>query len=34
VSLTKQQAVEMLESDDLVGLGMEAHAMRLAKKDR
>jgi cyclic dehypoxanthinyl futalosine synthase len=33
MGLTKQEAVEMLESDDLVGLGMEAHAMRLAKND-
>jgi hypothetical protein len=31
VRLTKQQAIEMLESDDLVGIGMEAHPMRLAK---
>jgi hypothetical protein len=27
MSLTKQQAIEMLESDDLVGIGMEAHPM-------
>src|ERR1700738_5323086 len=33
MSLSKQQAIDMLESDDLVGLGMEAHAMRLAKND-
>ena len=33
VGLTKQQAIEMLESDDLVGLGMEAHQMRLQKND-
>src|SRR6266576_1157550 len=33
MSLTKQQAIDMLESDDLVGLGMEAHQMRLAKND-
>jgi len=33
VGLTKQQAIEMLESDDLVGIGMEAHALRLAKND-
>jgi cyclic dehypoxanthinyl futalosine synthase len=33
VGLTKQQAIEMLESDDLVGIGMEAHQMRLAKND-
>src|ERR1700676_3212924 len=31
--LSKQQAIEMLESDDLVGLGMEAHQLRLAKND-
>jgi hypothetical protein len=34
VGLTKEQAIEMLESDDLVGIGMEAHPMRLAKNDR
>jgi hypothetical protein len=28
MSLTKQQAIKMLESDDLVGIGMEAHPMR------
>jgi len=33
MSLTKQPAIEMLESDDLVGIGMEAHQMRLAKND-
>ena len=33
MSLTKQQAIDMLESDDLVGIGMEAHQMRLAKND-
>src|SRR5882762_6899780 len=33
MSLTKQQAIDMLDSDDLVGLGMEAHQMRLAKND-
>jgi len=33
VGLTKQQALEMLESDDLVGLGMDAHQMRLKKND-
>ena len=31
--MTKQAAVEMLESDDLVGIGMEAHAKRLEKND-
>src|SRR5260370_8431942 len=33
LALTKQQALEMLESDDLVGLGMAAHQMRLKKND-
>src|SRR5256714_13311210 len=33
MGMTKQQALEMLESDDLVGIGMEAHQMRLAKND-
>ncbi len=33
MGLTKQQALEMLESDDLVGLGMAAHQMRLKKND-
>jgi cyclic dehypoxanthinyl futalosine synthase len=33
LGLTKQQATEMLESDDLVGIGMEAHQLRLAKND-
>jgi cyclic dehypoxanthinyl futalosine synthase len=33
MALTKQAAIEMLASDDLVGLGMEAHAMRLKKTD-
>src|SRR4030081_3209935 len=28
MSLTKQQAVEMFRSDDLVGIGMEADAVR------
>src|ERR1700757_5182155 len=31
--LTKQQAQEMLESDDLIGIGMEAHQLRLKKND-
>ena len=30
---TKQQALDMLESDDLLGIGMEAHQMRLKKTD-
>jgi cyclic dehypoxanthinyl futalosine synthase len=33
MALTKQAAIDMLASDDLVGLGMEAHAMRLKKTD-
>ena len=33
LSLTKQQALELLESDDLVGIGMAAHQMRLKKND-
>jgi len=33
VALTKQQALDMLESDDLLGIGMEAHQMRLKKTD-
>ena len=33
MALTKQQALDMLESDDLLGIGMEAHQMRLKKTD-
>src|SRR5438094_4888665 len=33
VALTKQQALEMLESDDLLGIGMAAHQMRMKKTD-
>ncbi|MEQ1474094.1 MAG: dehypoxanthine futalosine cyclase, partial [Candidatus Acidiferrum sp.] len=33
MSLSKQEALEMLESDDLLGIGMAAHQMRLAKND-
>src|SRR2546430_8701289 len=33
VALTKQQALDMLESDDLIGIGMEAHQFRLKKND-
>ena len=33
MGLTKQEALEMLESDDLVGLGMAAHQLRLKKND-
>ena len=33
MGLTKQQAIEMLESDDLIGIGMEAHALRMKKND-
>src|ERR1700747_1047732 len=31
--LTKQQALDMLESDDLIGIGMEAHQLRMKKND-
>src|SRR5579859_4645463 len=31
--LTKQQALDMLASDDLIGIGMEAHQLRLKKND-
>src|SRR6266852_1975583 len=33
VGLTKQEALEMLQSDDLVGIGMAAHQLRLKKND-
>jgi len=33
VGLTKQEALDMLQSDDLVGVGMSAHQMRLKKND-
>ena len=33
MGIGKQQAVEMLESDDLIGLGMEAHQFRMKKND-
>ena len=33
VGLTKEQALEMLHSDDLVGIGMDAHRLRLKKND-
>src|SRR5215470_14689849 len=33
MGISKQQALEMLESDDLIGIGMEAHQMRLEKND-
>jgi len=33
VGLTKEQALEMLQSDDLLGIGMEAHQLRLKKND-
>ena len=33
MALTKQQALDMLESDDLIGVGMEAHQLRLKKND-
>ena len=31
MSLTKQQALEMFRSDDLIGIGMEADALRLSR---
>ena len=33
MAITKQQALEMLQSDDLVGIGMAAHQLRLQKND-
>src|SRR6266853_5157952 len=33
MALTKQQALDLLESDDLIGIGMAAHQVRLAKND-
>ena len=33
MGLTSQQALDMLESDDLVGIGMEAHQLRKKKTD-
>ncbi len=33
VGITKQEALEMLQSDDLVGIGMAAHQLRLKKND-
>src|ERR1700752_4905080 len=33
VALTKQQALDLLESDDLIGIGMAAHQLRLKKND-
>ncbi len=33
MALTKEQALAMLESDDLLGIGMEAHQLRLQKND-
>src|SRR6202030_3955701 len=33
LSLTKQEALDMLQSDDLLGIGMEAHQLRLKKND-
>jgi cyclic dehypoxanthinyl futalosine synthase len=33
VALSKEQALAMLESDDLVGIGMAAHQLRLKKND-
>src|SRR5499433_2346091 len=33
LGISKQEAMEMLQSDDLVGVGMAAHAVRLKKND-
>lgn len=33
MGVSKQKALEMLQSDDLVGIGMEAHALRMKKND-
>src|SRR5438132_594406 len=33
MGLTKQQALDMLRSGDLIGIGMEAHQFRLKKND-
>jgi len=33
VAITKEQALELLRSDDLVGIGMAAHQLRLKKND-
>ena len=33
MGLTKQEAIDMLQSDDLVGVGMAAHQLRLKKND-
>ncbi|HVO57596.1 MAG TPA: cyclic dehypoxanthinyl futalosine synthase [Dongiaceae bacterium] len=33
MALSKQQALEMLQSDDLLAIGMEAHQLRLKKND-
>ena len=33
MGISKQQALAMLESDDLVGIGMDAHRLRLLKND-
>jgi cyclic dehypoxanthinyl futalosine synthase len=33
VGISKQQALEMLQSDDLVGIGMAAHQVRMKKND-
>ncbi|MGA2810104.1 MAG: cyclic dehypoxanthinyl futalosine synthase [Candidatus Acidiferrum sp.] len=33
MALSKQAAIDMLASDDLVGIGMQAHAVRMAKND-
>ncbi|MGB2628481.1 MAG: cyclic dehypoxanthinyl futalosine synthase [Candidatus Acidiferrum sp.] len=33
MAITKQEALDMLKSDDLVGIGMAAHQLRLKKND-
>jgi cyclic dehypoxanthinyl futalosine synthase len=33
VGITKQQALDMLKSDDLIGIGMEANQLRMKKND-
>src|SRR5258708_15007784 len=33
MALTKQQALDMLASDDLIGIGMAAHQLLLKKND-
>ena len=33
MSISKEQALDLLESDDLIGIGMQAHQLRLKKND-